>query len=58
MAVLTFLLGYEGYKDCSYTLGPEFNMYISKPRLTLRVRYEPQFGAIAPYKSSTQSGLI
>jgi hypothetical protein len=35
----------RGYKDRVFALGPEFNIYIPKPRLTLLVRYEPEFGA-------------
>jgi len=35
----------RGYKDRVFGLGPEFNIYIPKPRLTLLVRYEPEFGA-------------
>jgi hypothetical protein len=35
----------RGYKDRVFALGPEFNIYIPKPRLTVLVRYEPEFGA-------------
>jgi hypothetical protein len=35
----------RGYKDRVFALGPEFNIYIPKPRLTLLARYEPEFGA-------------
>src|SRR5271154_6701532 len=35
----------RGYKDRVFALGPEFNVFIPKPRLTLLVRYEPEFGA-------------
>jgi hypothetical protein len=35
----------RGYKDRVFALGPEVNTYIPKPRLTLLVRYEPEFGA-------------
>jgi hypothetical protein len=35
----------RGYKDRVFALGPEFNIYIPKPRLSLLVRYEPEFGA-------------
>jgi hypothetical protein len=35
----------RGFKDRVFALGPEFNMYIPKPRLTFLVRYEPEFGA-------------
>jgi hypothetical protein len=35
----------EGLKDRVFALGPEFNVYIPKPRLTLLARYEPEFGA-------------
>jgi hypothetical protein len=34
-----------GFKDRVFALGPEFNIYIPKPRLTFLVRYEPEFGA-------------
>ena len=33
-----------GFKDRIFALGPEFNIYIPKPRLTLVARYEPEFG--------------
>jgi hypothetical protein len=35
----------RGYKDRVFALGPEVNTYIPKPRLTILVRYEPEFGA-------------
>lgn len=35
----------QGFKDRVFALGPEFNIYIPKPRLTFLVRYEPEFGA-------------
>ena len=35
----------QGLKDRVFALGPEFNIYIPKPRLTFLVRYEPEFGA-------------
>jgi hypothetical protein len=35
----------RGFKDRVFALGPEFNIYIPKPRLTFLVRYEPEFGA-------------
>ena len=35
----------RGYKDRVFALGPEFNIYIPKPQLTLLARYEPEFGA-------------
>jgi hypothetical protein len=35
----------RGFKDRVFALGPEFNMFIPRPRLTLLVRYEPEFGA-------------
>jgi len=35
----------QGYKDRVFALGPEFNIYIPKPQLTLLARYEPEFGA-------------
>jgi hypothetical protein len=34
-----------GFKDRVFSAGPEFNIYIPKPRLTFLVRYEPEFGA-------------
>jgi hypothetical protein len=33
-----------GFKDRIFSAGPEFNIYIPKPRLTFLVRYEPEFG--------------
>jgi hypothetical protein len=35
----------RGFKDRVFAAGPEFNIYIPKPRLTFLVRYEPEFGA-------------
>jgi hypothetical protein len=35
----------RGYKDRVFGLGPEFNAFFPKPRLTFLVRYEPEFGA-------------
>ncbi|MFZ0792171.1 MAG: transporter, partial [Candidatus Korobacteraceae bacterium] len=35
----------RGYKDRVFGIGPEFNVYLPKPRLTLLARYEPEFGA-------------
>ena len=35
----------RGYKDRVFALGPEFNAFLPKPRLTLLARYEPEFGA-------------
>jgi hypothetical protein len=35
----------RGLKDRAFALGPEFNMFIPGPRLTLLARYEPEFGA-------------
>jgi hypothetical protein len=35
----------RGFKDRVFALGPEFNIYVPKPRLTFVVRYEPEFGA-------------
>jgi hypothetical protein len=35
----------RGFKDRVFALGPEFNIFIPKPRLTFLVRYEPEFGA-------------
>jgi hypothetical protein len=33
-----------GFKDRIFAAGPEFNIYIPKPRLTFLGRYEPEFG--------------
>ena len=35
----------RGYMDRVFALGPEFNIFIPGPRLTLLARYEPEFGA-------------
>jgi hypothetical protein len=35
----------RGLKDRVFALGPEFNMFIPGPRLSLLARYEPEFGA-------------
>jgi hypothetical protein len=35
----------RGLKDRVFALGPEANVYIPKPRLTLMFRYLPEFGA-------------
>jgi hypothetical protein len=35
----------RGLKDRVFALGPEFNMFIPGPRLSLVARYEPEFGA-------------
>ena len=35
----------RGYKDRVWGLGPEFNIFFPKPRLTLLARYEPEFSA-------------
>jgi hypothetical protein len=35
----------QGFKDRVFALGPEFNVFFPKPRLTFLVRYEPEFGA-------------
>jgi hypothetical protein len=35
----------QGYKDRVFGLGPEANIFLPKPRLTLLARYEPEFGA-------------
>jgi hypothetical protein len=35
----------QGLKDRVFGLGPEFNVFFPKPRLTLLIRYEPEFGA-------------
>jgi hypothetical protein len=35
----------QGLKDRVFGLGPEFNIFLPKPRLTFLVRYEPEFGA-------------
>jgi len=38
-------LALRGLKDRVFALGPEFNMFIPGPRLSLLARYEPEFGA-------------
>jgi hypothetical protein len=35
----------RGFEDRVFALSPEVNTYIPKLRLTLLVRYEPEFGA-------------
>jgi hypothetical protein len=35
----------RGFEDRVFALGPEFNIYVPKPRLTFVARYEPEFGA-------------
>jgi hypothetical protein len=35
----------RGFMDHVFAVGPEFNIYIPGPRLTLLARYEPEFGA-------------
>jgi hypothetical protein len=35
----------RGFKDRIFALGPELNTFIPKPRLSLLVRYEPEFAA-------------
>jgi hypothetical protein len=35
----------QGFKDRVFAVGPEFNIYIPGPRLTLLARYEPEFAA-------------
>ena len=35
----------QGFKDHVFAVGPEFNIYIPGPQLTLVARYEPEFGA-------------
>jgi len=35
----------RGLKDRVFALGPEFNVFIPGPRLSLLARYEPEFGA-------------
>lgn len=35
----------RGFKDRVFALGPEFNIFIPGPRLTLLARYEPEFAA-------------
>jgi len=34
-----------GFKDRVFALGPEFNVFIPGPNLSLSARYEPEFGA-------------
>jgi hypothetical protein len=38
-------LALRGLKDHIFALGPEFNIFIPKPSLSLLARYEPEFGA-------------
>jgi hypothetical protein len=35
----------QGFKDRVFGLGPEFNVFFPKPRITMLIRYEPEFGA-------------
>jgi hypothetical protein len=35
----------RGLKDRVFALGPEFNVFFPRPRLTFLVRYEPEFAA-------------
>jgi len=35
----------RGFKDRVFGLGPEFNVFFPKPRITMLIRYEPEFGA-------------
>jgi hypothetical protein len=35
----------RGYQDRVFGVGPEFNIFFPKPRLTLVARYEPEFAA-------------
>jgi len=35
----------QGLKDRVFALGPEFNVFLPGPRLSLLARYEPEFGA-------------
>jgi len=35
----------RGFMDHVFAIGPEFNIFIPGPRLTLLARYEPEFGA-------------
>jgi hypothetical protein len=35
----------QGFKDRVFALGPEFNVFIPGPNLSLVARYEPEFGA-------------
>ena len=35
----------RGFKDRVFALGPEFDLFIPKPRLSIVARYEPEFGA-------------
>lgn len=38
-------LALQGPKDRVFGIGPEFNVFFPKPRLTVLARYEPEFGA-------------
>lgn len=35
----------RGFKDRVFGLGPEFNVFFPKPRITMLIRYQPEFGA-------------
>jgi hypothetical protein len=35
----------RGFKDRVFGLGPEFNVFFPKPRITVLIRYQPEFGA-------------
>ena len=35
----------QGFKDRVFGLGPEFNVFFPKPRITMLIRYQPEFGA-------------
>jgi len=43
----------RGFKDHVFAVGPEFNIFIPAPRLTLLARYEPEFGARNPLRKAT-----
>jgi hypothetical protein len=35
----------RGFKDRVFALGPELNTFLPHPRISLLVRYEPEFAA-------------
>jgi hypothetical protein len=43
----------RGFKDHIFAAGPEFNIYVPRPRLTFLVRYEPEFAGRVHTQGST-----
>ena len=43
----------RGFKDRIFAAGPEFNIYVPRPRLTFLVRYEPEFAGRVHTQGST-----